>query len=399
MSKSATLEVTDLNKIYKSSYGDFRASRGVTFEVKDGELYSLLGPSGCGKSTTLRCVAGLERLDGGTIRLGNKIVSSTAPPTYLAPNRRDIGMVFQNYGIWPHMTVIDNVAFPLRVKGIGGRKLSRVDAYKRAEEVLKTVQLFGLGGRRATELSGGQQQRVALARALVSRPQLLLLDEPLSNLDATLRVSMREEIRGLQQQLGVATLFVTHDQTEALSMSDRIAVMREGVIVQEGAPREIYSLPANAYVAGFLGRINFVEGRVAELGPGNQVVVRIGDIGVRCRTAMTLSVGELVSVAVRPENIALRSADRADDRGLVGVVASLSFLGDSIDYTVEFQGRPVIVSARASIVFAKGDVVRLELDELTTAVFEGGADAAEHEAAVATAKEQSAAQEESVVGG
>ncbi len=214
----------------------------------------------------------------------------------------------------------------------------------------------------------------------------------------TLRVTMREEIRRLQQQLGVATLFVTHDQTEALSMSDRIAVMREGVIVQEGAPRDIYSLPANAYVAGFLGRINFVEGHVVELGTGNQVTVRVGDAVVRCRSAVSLHPGELVSVAVRPENIVLTAADR-EDRGVIGVVTSLSFLGDSIDYTVEFQGRPVIVSARSNVVFAPGDVVRMELDESTTAVFEGSATAAEHEAEAANPVEDTAVEDEVVVAG
>ena len=397
MSTDIALSVHELSKIYNSRHGDFHAARGVTFNVRDGELYSLLGPSGCGKSTTLRCVAGLERLDGGSIRLGETTVSSSAPQTYVAPNRRDIGMVFQNYGIWPHMTVVENVAFPLRVKGLNGRKLARKESSALAEEALNTVQLHGLSGRRATELSGGQQQRVALARALVSRPKLLLLDEPLSNLDATLRVTMREEIRSLQQKLGLATLFVTHDQTEALSMSDRVAVMREGVIVQEGAPREIYSRPANAYVAGFLGRINFLDGTVAGGPSSDEVVVKVGHASVRCRSTVRLRDGEMVSVAVRPEDIALTPARPSEAGAITGRVTGVSFLGDSVDYSVDVEGRGVTVSARASTTFNIGDPVVLVLDQTTTTVFEGAADVADQEAESAVAGAESPAEDRAAV--
>ena len=243
-------------------YGTFHAARGVSFDIREGEFYTLLGPSGCGKSTTLRCVAGLEHINEGEIAIGGVIVDSSTRRVFVPPNRRDIGMVFQNYGIWPHMNVFDNVAFPITV---WRSRVSKREVARRTEEALNAVQLAHVAGRRGTELSGGQQQRVALARALVARPRLLLLDEPLSNLDASLRETMRSELRRLQKNVGITTLFVTHDQTEALSMSDRVAVMREGVIVQEAAPREIYSRPADLYVAGFLGRINRFQA-IAESG-------------------------------------------------------------------------------------------------------------------------------------
>lgn len=353
-----TLRVEDVHKVHRSRHGDFHAARGVTFEIHEGEFYTLLGPSGCGKSTTLRSVAGLERIDEGVIRIGGDLVSSPRDGVFVPANRRDIGMVFQNYGIWPHMTVFDNVAFPLKVD----RKvrLSRRDITQRTTEALEAVQLAHLAGRRATELSGGQQQRVALARALVSRPRLLLLDEPLSNLDAALRESMRSELRRLQRSLGVTTLFVTHDQTEALSMSDRVAVMREGVIVQEDSPRSIYARPADLYVAGFLGRINKFDAEIVGAEAGGPVSVRIGDRVIEASSHEHRATGDRVIVGIRPENIGLRMATEDEADGLVGTVIDQIFLGEAIDYHVDVQGQIIVVNQKPNVNVPPGTSVHLD---------------------------------------
>src|SRR5437773_8359090 len=261
------LQVTMLRKTFTTERGGVRAVEDVSFTVEEGQFYTLLGPSGCGKTTTLRCVAGLERTDEGRIVVDGRIVSSHSPNVFVPPHKRDIGMVFQSYAIWPHMTVFENVAFPLRVSK---QRVSRSEISRRVEEALSLVELGGYGGRMATQLSGGQQQRLALARALVREPKLLLLDEPLSNLDAKLRERMRFELRELQRRLRITTLYVTHDQIEALSMSNVIAVMNAGVIVQEGAPREIYLQPKSKFVANFIGSTNQLAGRVARI-DGNGV--------------------------------------------------------------------------------------------------------------------------------
>jgi iron(III) transport system ATP-binding protein len=356
----STLTVSGLSKFYHSRHGTFHAARGVTFDVREGEFYTLLGPSGCGKSTTLRCVAGLERIDDGAISIGGVVVSSVKARVFVPPNRRHIGMVFQNYGIWPHMSVFDNVAFPLKV----GRRhrLGRREIARRTEEALNAVQLYDVGGRRGTELSGGQQQRVALARALVSRPRLLLLDEPLSNLDAALRESMRSELRGLQKSVGVTTLFVTHDQTEALSMSDRVAVMKDGVIVQDAAPREIYSQPANLYVAGFLGRINKFPAVVEGAGLDDYVAVQVGGAVLYVRSDQPRSRGTQAVLAVRPENMRLRGSGSEGQNGMRGTVAEVSFMGEAVDYQVLVDGRMVTVNENPSVIYPVGTDVRVEFD-------------------------------------
>ncbi|MEO8856638.1 MAG: ABC transporter ATP-binding protein, partial [Burkholderiaceae bacterium] len=248
------LTVEALSKVYASSAGPSApALDGVSFEVGEGEFFTLLGPSGCGKTTTLQCIAGLEEPSGGRITMGGQTVFSTDPKVLVPANRRDLGMVFQSYAIWPHMTVFDNVAFPLIH---GPRKAAKSDIPARVHEALARVQLDHLADRPAPMLSGGQQQRVALARALVHAPRLLLLDEPLSNLDAKLRDLMRGELRSLVKSLGITTIFVTHDQVEAMSMSDRVALMRDGRIAQLGAPRDIYLKPTSAFTASFLGHSN-----------------------------------------------------------------------------------------------------------------------------------------------
>src|SRR4029077_13758118 len=235
-----------------------KAAQDVSFEVPEGKLFTLLGPSGCGKTTTLRSIAGLERPSSGEIEVAGKVMYSSAKRIFVAPNKRNFGMVFQSYAIWPHMNVFQNAAFPLEV-----RKLRKKEIEERVMRVLHAVQLDHLGDREATKLSGGQQQRLALARALVMEPQLLLLDEPLSNLDAKLRELMRFELKRLQRELRITTVYVTHDQSEALALSHEIAVMRDGHIVQIGPPRAVYDRPNSQFVADFVGTTNFVDGSVS----------------------------------------------------------------------------------------------------------------------------------------
>src|SRR6266498_3641464 len=259
MIKPGALVVEDLHMTYKTAEGLVRAVCGVTFSVKPGEFYTLLGASGCGKTTILRCIAGLESPDRGHISIGDEIVYSGADRIAEPPYRRDIGMVFQSYAIWPHMNVFDNVAFPLVS---GRRKFTRAQVHEKTMRALRLVHLEELAYRPAPFLSGGQQQRVALARALVAEPAVLLLDEPLSNLDAKLRAEMRLEIKNLVKSLGVTTLYVTHDQMEALTMSDRVAVMKEGVFVEEATPKDLYLHPHSAFTATFLGDTNLIAGKV-----------------------------------------------------------------------------------------------------------------------------------------
>jgi iron(III) transport system ATP-binding protein len=305
----------------------------VDLDVAEGEMVALLGPSGCGKTTTLRCIAGLEDAELGSIELAGKRIDA------LPPNRREATMVFQGYALFPHMTVFENVAYGLRVRGVGGAALR-----KRVEDALVLVDLPGLGDRRPQQLSGGQQQRVALARSLVLEPKLLLFDEPLSNLDAKLREQMRGEIRGLQQRIGITSLYVTHDQSEALALADRIAVMDRGRIAQLGTPREIYDEPTTRFVADFVGRANFVQGRVVGVDPilGELLVEVLGDVR-RVRTAGTeSSPGEVVDVLVRPEELHVDLGGGGDTRA---TVAQVSYLGGQINYQLEWEGQTLLATA------------------------------------------------------
>src|SRR5688572_31968536 len=255
------LKVDGLFTEYPNEKGQVvKAAQDVSFTIDEGRLFTLLGPSGCGKTTTLRSIAGLERPRAGEISVNGRVVYSSSKNIFVAPNRRGFGMVFQSYAIWPHMTVFQNAAFPLEV---GDRKYTTTQVRDNVMRVLTAVQLDHLAEREATKLSGGQQQRLALARALVMEPALLLLDEPLSNLDAKLREKMRFELKRLQRELRITTIYVTHDQAEALALSHEIAVMHEGRIQQIGTPREIYERPASKFVADFVGNTNFIEGTVA----------------------------------------------------------------------------------------------------------------------------------------
>jgi iron(III) transport system ATP-binding protein len=320
-----------------AGFGDTRVLESIGFEVLDGELFTLLGPSGCGKTTTLLTIAGFVKPTGGAIRCGESTFVDCARKVNMAAERRNLGMVFQSYAIWPHMTVAQNVAFPLRV-----RRASRKETAARVTETLELVELGGLEARYPHELSGGQRQRVALARALVYAPSVLLLDEPFSNLDAKLRERARSWLRQLQQHLGLTTVFVTHDQDEAMSMSDRIVVMDSGEIQQIGTPEEVYREPANRFVATFLGRCNVVDGVVHRAAADGTVEIDLGPDGLRLLVAANGGVAPAgpVTVAIRPE--AIRLIDRAAQNGSAGAppgpnefdvtVRDVSFLGDHYEY-------------------------------------------------------------------
>jgi iron(III) transport system ATP-binding protein len=313
------VRVSDLSK----RYGDVVAVDGITMDFEKGTLTTILGPSGCGKTTTLRCIAGLEKPDRGAISIGDSTVFSKE--TNLPPEKRMVGIVFQSYAIWPHMTVFDNIAFPLKI-----RHASRQETSRRVKEVMEMVRLTALGERSATQLSGGQQQRVALARALVFDPEVLLLDEPLSNLDTSLRDIVRVEVRRIQHSLGITTIYVTHDQQEALSISDKVVVMREGRVMGVGPPKEIYSRPSNDFVASFVGRANLIPGRFAGLsGRLALVSTGIGDVTCAPPDGSNFKEGDNVVVSVKPENVLVSGVEdrRPEPNTFQGRVEFTSFLG------------------------------------------------------------------------
>ena len=328
----AYLEVRNLVK----TFGNDRAVDGIGFRVNQGEFLTLLGPSGCGKTTTLMCIAGLHQPEAGEIWLDNECLTSVAQGISSPPERRGIGMVFQSYAIWPHMSVAQNVAYPLEVQ-----RVPRAQRPERVAEALRRVQLLDFAERPATHLSGGQQQRVALARAIVFNPRLLLFDEPLSNLDAKLREEMRIELKRLQGTLGITSIYVTHDQAEALVLSDRIITMSKGRIEQEGDPRTIYARPANRFVSQFIGLANLLAATVTEVA-GDWSVVEISNgqeqCRFRCPTADSLAVGEGVELSIRPEHIRLLPEPPATTEAnwVEGEVVAAHFLGNYIDCRVQW---------------------------------------------------------------
>jgi iron(III) transport system ATP-binding protein len=329
-----------LRELTKRYGGDVAAVEQLSLAVKPGELVSLLGPSGCGKTTTLRLVAGFLTPDSGEIWVGDRRVSSAR--SVVPPERRRMAMIFQSYALWPHMTVAQNVGYGLRFKA--GQ--SRDERARRVREMLRTVQLAGLEARYPGELSGGQQQRVAVARALVVEPEILLLDEPLSNLDANLREEMRFEIRRLHEAFGITTLYVTHDQGEAMVISDRIAVLDRGRVAQVGTADELFDRPRTRFVADFIGRTNVIEGTAV----AGDTIAR-GDVRLRMM-ATGLAAGRPVVVSVRPHQIALASATDAAPAAdavnvLRGTIRRASFLGDAIDYHVAVAGSDLIVRVAA----------------------------------------------------
>jgi iron(III) transport system ATP-binding protein len=355
------LRIEQLSKIYPTSDG--RGGGGVqsaTFDIAQGELFTLLGPSGCGKTTTLRAIAGLEAPDSGRIEIGGCEVFNGQSGKSVALHDREIGMVFQSYAIWPHMTVFENAAYPLRVSR--GRCHSHKEIVAKTSAVLDRVGLGAFAARPATQLSGGQQQRLALARALAREPRLLLLDEPLSNLDAQLREQMRLELKRLQQETGVTAIYVTHDQSEALAISDRIAVMRDGKIVQIGKPKAIYQRPASEFVANFVGRSNLFRGTVAE---AERSIVQTSCGAFACTFPVALRTGTAVSVLVRPECIAITKTNGAaashGQNQLGGRILRETYLGETVEYLVAAGAAEILVRASSGAA-AAGDEVHLCFD-------------------------------------
>lgn len=365
------LRVDALNTEYRDGRGQHvRAARDISFTVEKGKLFTLLGPSGCGKTTTLRSIAGLERPSSGEIVVDGRVVFSSAHNISVALNKRNFGMVFQSYAIWPHMTVFENAAFPLRVRS----GVSRDTIRHKVMGVLEIMGLEQLAEREATKLSGGQQQRLALARAVVMEPELLLLDEPLSNLDAKLRERMRFELKRIQRELGLTTIYVTHDQAEALALSHEIAVMNEGRIVQIGSPRAIYDKPRNRFVAEFIGSSNFLDAVVmgADSMPGFW--------RVRCSFAELLAhgeepllLGDSVTLSIRPENVELsEEVPQSDGNRLIGIVDSKVFQGDFIDFQVRVHGVTLLARAHPALRTPVGDSVHIRIDPEKCVVLTGG---------------------------
>ncbi len=345
----------ELENVCKT-FGAVVAVEDVSFRIEEGELFFLLGPSGCGKTTLLRLIAGFLSPDRGRILFGGKVMNN------VPPNRRNTGMVFQNYALWPHMTVRRNVEYGLRV-----RKVSPEERRRRVAQVLSLMRMSGYGDRYPGELSGGQQQRVALARVLVVRPDALLLDEPLSNLDAKLRVEMRDEIRRVHRETGITFVYVTHDQKEALSMADRVALMNEGKIVQVGTPREIYSSPRCRFAATFLGRMNPIAGKVVRVTAEDVVVgTAVGEIRA-VKPEEEFAPGEAVECLIRPEAMRIASDDQppgSEENVLRGTVVDHSYLGETSEFEVKLaDGTNVRVYVAAS------DAERIEPGEEVSMVF------------------------------
>jgi iron(III) transport system ATP-binding protein len=354
-----TLVVEDLHMTYRMLAGPVQAVRGVSFTVAPGEFYTLLGASGCGKTTVLRCIAGLETPEKGAIAIAGRRVYSSHEGIAEPPYRRDIGMVFQSYAVWPHLTVFDNVAFPLVS---GRRRLRRREVYDKTMQALRLVHLEGLASRPAPLLSGGQQQRVALARALVAEPTLLLLDEPLSNLDAKLRAEMRLEIKSLVKSMRVTTLYVTHDQIEALTMSDRVAVMRDGVFVEEATPRDVYLRPHSAFTATFLGETNLLAGQVVAGATADgtcQVETPHGRLV--CPVQSWPEPATSVWVACRPEGVQVTACHPPGENVLRGRIVTAIFAGDQMTYRVAIGDQMLQAKSDSLSSFHDGDQVWVQL--------------------------------------
>lgn len=359
--------VLELRNVTKR-FGSIVAVDNLSFTIERGEVFTLLGPSGCGKSTTLRMVAGLEHPEEGELLLTGRTIVSAKDGLYLPPEKRNMGMVFQSYAIWPHFTVFENVAFPLRL-----RKMPQGEIKLRVEETLDVVGLGGLGDRGATMLSGGQQQRVALARALVYQPDILLLDEPLSNLDAKLREHMRLELRSIQRRLNITVLFVTHDQAEAMTMSDRVAVMNSGHFEQVGAPSEVYERPDTPFVRDFLGRALVLEGLARREG-GSVTVEIIGEPeGKLVFSDLEMEInGDTtpLTVACRPEDTRLEPATSSSPNRIRVTVEEAAYLGERVEYGVRMSsGQLLVVFSSRRQQYPIGSEVDLVIDTVGATVW------------------------------
>ncbi len=350
----AGITISDVSKSYGGKAMGAALS-GLDLEIHDNTFVTLLGPSGCGKTTTLRLIAGYLVPDSGTIHVGSRLLSSREG--VVPPERRGMGMVFQNYAVWPHKTVFENVVFGLRI-----RKVPAHQAREQVAKALALVNLSGLESRLPSELSGGQQQRVALARSLVVEPEILLLDEPLSNLDAKLRERMRGELKELQRRTGITFVYVTHDQAEALALSDQIAVMHGGMLQQFGTPQEVYARPANRIVADFMGLVNLLPGRLESAANGEARVVTAGGFSLTLALPKGMSQGTEVEVAIRPENISLAPEASASSSAGHGTIRDQTFLGNINEYFVSLGGGEKLrVQTHPSQQFAIGERVAISV--------------------------------------
>lgn len=350
------IRITGLRKHYVSEGKTIKALDDVDLTIPANEIFTLLGPSGCGKTTLLRCIVGLESPDAGEIAIGDDIVWSAEKNIFVPTERRGLSMVFQTYAIWPHMTVFDNVAYPLQT-----RKLPKAEIRERVARTLKFVQLEGFENRPATKLSGGQQQRVALARALAPEPKVILFDEPLSNLDAKLREETRKELRRFLTELRITAVYVTHDRIEALSLSDAIAVMRAGRVMEIGGPKKIYFDSDHRFVADFIGRANLIEGKVAGEADGYmRVTTPIGAIA--CQPKPGAEAGEAVTLCIRPEFIRIVAGNAADGRNVFrGTVDSLVFIGEAYEGEIRIGDTLLITRIEPFVNLNEGDPVTLTL--------------------------------------
>jgi iron(III) transport system ATP-binding protein len=356
-------------------FGDFTAVDRIDLDIKAGQIFTLLGPSGCGKTTTLRMIAGLEHPTGGEIHVGERLVSAPERGIFVPPERRHMGMVFQSYAIWPHMTVFENVAFPLQEL-----RLPKAEVRDRTMATLDLVGLADYAKRPAPLLSGGQQQRVALARALAPSPEVLLLDEPLSNLDARLREQMRFEIRNTQARLGITTIFVTHDQLEAMTLSDEVAVMNSGHVDQVGPPREVYEDPSTRYVMDFLGQVNHLRGRIRIV--DGAAHAEVGTAGrVRVTEVHGLEDGAEVVIGFRSESARFAT----DDRDLVGTVTSATYIGGYLEFVIDVAGQSLVVRGGMDQEWPVGSEVGLRLSRKGVRAWSVGAAAPEPDLAAAAA--------------
>ena len=356
----AGIAIRGLSKSFGAGETSSAAVSDLNLDIKDGEFVTLLGPSGCGKTTTLRLIAGYLTPDRGTIQVGDRLVSS--PAQVVPPDSRGMGMVFQNYAVWPHKTVYENVVFGLKL-----RKIPPQAARRKVEEMLALVNLSGLENRFPNELSGGQQQRVALARSLVVEPEILLLDEPLSNLDAKLRERMRGELKALQRRIGITFVYVTHDQAEALALSDQIAVIDRGRLQQFGTPFEVYARPANRVVADFMGLVNLVPGKILDVRNGVGRVQAGTGLNLDMPMPDGLAPGDAVEVAIRPENIRLRAANGAV---AAARISDHVFLGNISEYYATMDSGQVLrVQTHPLQRFAVGDAVALDVDAAQCTIF------------------------------
>jgi iron(III) transport system ATP-binding protein len=355
------LTVTAISKTFATrNKTQVRAVTDISLAVAQGKLLTLLGPSGCGKTTTLRCIAGLDHPDSGHIELAGRTVFDATQNIRIPSNAREIGMVFQSYAIWPHLNVFENIAFPLRV---ARQHLSSQTIRERVHRAMACVHLEGYGERPATQLSGGQQQRLALARGIVREPAILLLDEPLSNLDAKLREQMRLELKRIQSEFNIAMVYVTHDQTEALALSDEIVVFRAGQIVQRGTPREIYQHPRNQYVADFIGSANFIAGTAAECADaGSRMKVRTPHAVIECIAGETVLRDQPVLVTARPEDVELEEGEmNGAPNTLGGIITTRVYLGEVSDYLLDLGGFSLRVRDGSDRDIGTGHPVRIRI--------------------------------------